>query len=66
MYENSFQNDPDLTINVVLVDILNFNWSDSLIGVDINEKTNQFASAMQNMKLDFNFDYALAITKYFE
>jgi len=72
MYHNSLATDPDIMIQLSLVDVLiledptNTPWTSSISqGSKIYDDvaTTAFAQAMENMSLNYTFDYAVAVMK---
>ena len=77
MYHDSLVNDPDIMIQISLVDVmiledptktpwtssqsLNSQGSRKKIYIDVAKTA--FAQAMENMSLNYTFDYAVAVMK---
>ena len=80
MYYNSLVNDPDMMIQVELVDVLYLNdtmtpWksnldqnSESKLNVSSDITLEQFSQVMENIsqKDNYTYDYAVAVMKYFK
>ena len=80
MYYNSLVNDPDMMIQIELVDVLILNktmtpWTsikssqkpDSKDKVDSDITLTEFSQVMENISqnLNYSYDYAVAVMEYF-